>query len=234
MYAYLVVPETDSDELRPAVIWIHGGFGNGIGSTVWEEQDPKNDQSGSAFWKRGFITMYPALRGGSGNPGVQEQFLGEVDDVIAAGKYLAERPDVDPARIYLGGHSTGGTLVLLVAASTKMFRAVVAFGPVADIRSYGSYGLNFSLKDKAEWQYRSPIFWLRDIQCPTWVYEGEREPSNFDVLQEFKKVKTNQRILFFSEKGYDHFSILAPGTKKMADRIFMDSEWDPTFDTHPY
>ncbi len=36
---------------------------------------------------------------------------------------------MDPARIYLGGHSTGGTLVLLVAASTDRFRRVLLRTP---------------------------------------------------------------------------------------------------------
>ncbi len=40
---------------------------------------------------------------------------------------------VDPRRIYLGGHSTGGTLVMLVAASTDRFRAVFSFGPVDNV-----------------------------------------------------------------------------------------------------
>ncbi len=34
--------------------------------------------------------MYPALSGGSGNPGVQEAFLGEVDDVICALAFVVE------------------------------------------------------------------------------------------------------------------------------------------------
>ncbi len=34
--------------------------------------------------------MYPSLRGGNKNPGYIETFLGEVDDVIAAARYLAQ------------------------------------------------------------------------------------------------------------------------------------------------
>ena len=80
--------------------------------------------------------MYPSLRGGNNNPGHMESFFGEVDDVLAARALLAKLPYVDPERIYLGGHSTGGTLALLVAECSGAFRGVFAFGPV-----YGPPGL---------------------------------------------------------------------------------------------
>jgi dienelactone hydrolase len=80
--------------------------------------------------------MFPSLRGGNQNPGQKEGFLGEVDDVLAAADFLVREDYVDPARIYLGGHSTGGTPVMLVAESTPRFRAVLSFGPVNDVRGY--------------------------------------------------------------------------------------------------
>ena len=66
--------------------------------------------------------MFPGLRGTSGNPGTQESFLGEVDDVLAAADFLRKVDYVDPSRIYLGGHSTGGTLALLVAEAGASFQ----------------------------------------------------------------------------------------------------------------
>lgn len=49
-------------------------------------------------------------------------------------RHLAHQPYVDPNRIYLGGHSTGGTLALMTAEASDRFRAVFAFGPVSDVR----------------------------------------------------------------------------------------------------
>ena len=77
--------------------------------------------------------MFPSLRGGNDNPGKKEGFLGEVNDVLAASEFLSRQEYVDPDRIYLGGHSTGGTLALLVAASTDKYRAVFSFGPNDDV-----------------------------------------------------------------------------------------------------
>ena len=121
----------------------------------WEPAERSNDQSAAALRPSGLVLMVPALRGASGNPGTPECFLGEVDDILAARAHLAQRADVDPARIYLGGHSTGGTLVLLAAASTDQFRAVFALGPVADPRQYGSSGCLPDGKPAAEYVARA-------------------------------------------------------------------------------
>src|SRR5690606_3682486 len=98
---------------------------------------PSDDQSASAYREAGMLMMFPTLRGGNDNPGRREAFWGEVDDVLAALEAARRLPYVDPQRIYLGGHSTGATLALLVAASGASVNAVVALGPVADISGYG-------------------------------------------------------------------------------------------------
>ena len=70
--------------------------------------------------------------------GDREYFLlGEVDDVLAAIDFVRKRADVDPKRVYLGGHSTGATLALLVAASQPPVRAVFGVGPIDRIRMTG-------------------------------------------------------------------------------------------------
>ena len=83
----------------PAIVWIVGGFGFGIDQGLWETAPRDNDQTAAAFRKAGIAQMFPALRGASQNPGHHECFLGEVDDILAATDFLAQRPDVDPARI---------------------------------------------------------------------------------------------------------------------------------------
>ena len=67
--------------------------------------------------------------------------------MLAAADYLARQDYVDPKRIYLGGHSTGGTLVMLVAESTDRFRAVFSFGPADDVRGYGPSYLPFDTSE---------------------------------------------------------------------------------------
>jgi dipeptidyl aminopeptidase/acylaminoacyl peptidase len=116
MGAYLgKVP--DDGKLHPAMIWLTGGFGNTM-DNVWKEADAEDDQTAAVFRKAGLIMMYPAQRGGHMSPGNEECFYGEVDDIIAARDFLAHQKGVDSNRIYLGGHSSGGTKALLVAEST--------------------------------------------------------------------------------------------------------------------
>ncbi len=219
--AYLS-PRPHDGKKHPAIIWRFGGFENGIDETAWDPAPPDNDQSASAFRKAGILMMYPSLRGGNSNPGYKEGFFGEVDDVLAAADYLAKQDFVDPKRIYLGGHSTGGTLVLLTAECSSRFRAVFAFGPVADVRGYGTENLPFDISDKKEVILRAPLLWLHGIQDPTFVFEGT-EQGNLRSLQIMANASQNPTIHFYPVQGATHFTILAPATKIIAEKILHDT-----------
>ena len=79
--------------------------------------------------------MMPALRGENGLPGDFSGFYDETSDVLAAADVLRAQPGVDPERLYLAGHSVGGTLTLLAAMASPMFRAASAFSGSADART---------------------------------------------------------------------------------------------------
>jgi dipeptidyl aminopeptidase/acylaminoacyl peptidase len=166
--------------------------------------------------------MYPSLRGGNDNPGYKEGFYGEVDDIVAAADYLTRLPYVDPNRIYLGGHSTGGTLALLVSEFTDRFRAVFAFGPVADVRGYGSENLPIDLNDLEEVNLRAPIAWLPSIKSPTFVIEGDGD-GNADQLRLMSGASKNPAVRFHEVPGFDHFSVLAAVTPVIARKIVADT-----------
>ncbi len=205
---------------RPAIIWIFGGFDNGIGRTAWVPQPTANDQSARAFSEQGPVMMYPSFRGGNDNPGRVEGFMGEVDDVLAAADYLAEQDFVDPDRIYLGGHSTGGTMVLLTAASSDRFRACFAFGPVDDVSGYGN-DLPFMQLDPDELRLRNPIEWLHAIKRPVFAIEGER--GNAYSLTLMEQASRNPNLHFYVIPGTDHFGVLAPVTNLIARKVSQDN-----------
>lgn len=206
---------------HPMMIWIVGGWGNSIDEFPWSYAEWDNDQTGSAFWKAGVLTMYPSFRGGNGNPGYFEALFGEVDDIASAYEYAASLPYVDPERIYLGGHSTGGTRALLAAEYMDKFRSVFCFGAVDEIKYHNNSEFTFDLTSKKESYIRSPLFWLQDIKTPTFLIEGVG--GNSANLENMRKKSTNENISCYLVKDADHFSTLAPITELLAQKILKDT-----------
>jgi acetyl esterase/lipase len=220
--AYLS-PDPKDGKKHPAIVWITGGDCNSIDSAVWEMSGPENDQAASAYREAGIVMMFPSLRGGNDNPGIKEGFFGEVNDVLAASDFLAKQPYVDPKRIYLGGHSTGGTLALLAAASTDKYRAVFSFGPNGVVDGYLPDYLPFNTRNRREIELRSPALWLHSIRSRTFVFEGtEGIPTYRFALEDMKERSKNPLIGFYLINNGDHFNILAPINRKIADRILKD------------
>lgn len=218
--AYLT-PGPKDGKRHPAIVWITGGDCNTIGD-VWSPSPPANDQTAAAYRKAGVVMMFPSLRGGNQNPGVREGFLGEVDDVLAATDFLREQPHVDPDRIYLGGHSTGGTLALLVAASSDKYRAVFSFGPVGSPAGYGGSFVYCDPNDAREMELRSPERWVNTIKVPTFVMEGT-VGGNLAALREMAKASTNANVRYLPVKGANHFNVLAPVNNLIAARVLKDT-----------
>ena len=162
--------------------------------------------------------MFPTLRGGNDNPGFREGFYGEVDDVWAAFDFLVTQPFVDPRRIYLGGHSTGGTLVLLAAASSDRFRGVFAFGPAGVVTDHSPEYLPFDAKDPHEVDLRSPINFLNSIRPAAFVFEGINN-GNVAALLAMKRASTNSRMHFYPVRGADHVTVVGPVAKLIAGQI---------------
>jgi alpha/beta superfamily hydrolase len=180
------------------------------------------------FNQPGMVLMRPSLRGANDNPGRNDCFLGEVDDVIAAAEYLRGRPDVDSDRIYLGGHSTGATMALLVAASSSAFRAVFAFGPVADPRSYGDVSCVPEGTSEKEARLGSPIEFVHEIRTPTFLIEGEK--GNAGPCRGLVEASDDAPLTFLEIPDGDHYDVIAPGSEVVADAILKDTGPTPNLD----
>lgn len=220
-----ITPDPRDGKKHPAIVWLTGGDSSTL-DDFWTEGPEDNDQSAQAFRKAGVVMLFPTLRGGNGNTRPQEFFLGEVDDVLAAAEHLARQPWVDAQQVYLGGHSTGGTLALLAAESSDRFAGVFAFGAVARPEDYGPslVPAGFDRLDPQERRVRSPIFWLRDLSRPTYLVEGERGNSR-DLQELCARPSPAQHCLLVP--GHSHFSVLAPATRVIAARVAMAAEGIP-------
>lgn len=155
---------------RPAVLFLHGGFA--FGEDDWEMTKPFRDA--------GFVVMTPIFRGENGQPGSYTMFYDEVDDVVAAAESLAKLPYVDDKRIYVAGHSAGGTLSLLAALTSNRFKGAASFSGSPDQVAFikGQEQLApFDRNDIREFQMRSPVAYATSFKCPARLYYGSGEPE---------------------------------------------------------
>ena len=158
--------------LRPAVVFCHGGFW--FSNDDWDVLAP--------FVKAGFVVLAPRVRGENGNPGNFEYYYGEVDDVIAAGRYLAGLKGVDPKRVFVSGHSAGGDLAVLAAMMDSPFAMSAPVGAVLDmqqavrLRDPGHRALVvFDFHDKHEVAERNPMMFTPSLRIPLRLFHGNQD-----------------------------------------------------------
>lgn len=205
--AWLLDKPADNDK-HPAVVFAHGGFS--FGGSDWEYvQD---------FIDHGFILMMPMLRGENGNPGNFEYFYGEVDDLLNAADYLANVSYVDRTRLFLCGHSVGGTLSILASMMPSRYRAMASFGGMPtteDLIRNGGYPNPFDSTNRKEFELRSAIYYPDSIIKPLFLYVGDQgEGSLLEFSDYFAK---NERSIgkpceFRVVKG-DHWTSVAESVR---------------------
>ena len=163
----------DASHKLPAVLFLHGGFEFTAGD--WEQSKPYRDA--------GFVVLTPMLRGENGQPGAFSYFYDEVDDVLAAAEYLRKQPYVDAQRVFLAGHSVGGTLTLLSALASSRFRAAASFSGAPFWPEFSeSSSLPFDRRDRREIQLRSPIAFASSFKSPLRMYYGTAEAGFFALM----------------------------------------------------
>lgn len=200
--AWLGMP-TAKVRRAPVVIFLHGGFGFG----------QEDFDMAAPFRASGFAVATPILRGENGQAGSFSLFYNEVDDVIALADYLRRQPDIDATRIYLAGHSAGGTLALLTAMTDRRFRAVASFSASPDQALFTRYGIRprdipFDASDPREIQMRSPLSYATSLKVPTRLYYG--------VEEGFFKLSTERLAEIATRAGRDVIAQALPGSHMSA------------------
>jgi dipeptidyl aminopeptidase/acylaminoacyl peptidase len=169
--AWLNQPGTGAKKY-PAVLFLHGGHSFSVGD--WEMSQPYRDA--------GFIVMSPLMRGENGQPGTFSMYYDEIMDVVAAAEYLRRLPYVDPSRIFVAGHSVGGTMTMLSALAYKRFRAAASLSGSPDQVIYVKYAPGaknrapFDIANMRELEMRSPLAYAAYFKCPLRIYYGSQEP----------------------------------------------------------
>jgi dipeptidyl aminopeptidase/acylaminoacyl peptidase len=123
----------------------------------------------------------------------------DVDDCIAAARYLVERGSVDPARMAIRGGSAGGfTTLAALTFRPDVFAAGISFYGIADLELIHQDGHKFESRyDEgmiAPWpegrpvfRERSPIHALDRIGVPMLIFQGRDDrvvpPSQVEAME---------------------------------------------------
>jgi dipeptidyl aminopeptidase/acylaminoacyl peptidase len=123
-----------ADELPPLIVSVHGGPTAHVSNAL--------DLHAQYFISRG-IAVVDLNYGGSTGYGreYRDRLRGrwgeiDVEDSAAAVRYLAERGDIDPARVEISGGSAGGYTTLLALAVRDEFAAGASYYGVADLVTF--------------------------------------------------------------------------------------------------
>jgi dipeptidyl aminopeptidase/acylaminoacyl peptidase len=164
--AWISVP--DRAGRSPAILFMHGG--NVLGAGHWDLVGP--------YRAAGYVAMMPTLRGENGQAGIYSGFYDETADVLAAAEALRAHPNVDRDRMFIAGHSIGGTQTLLATLSSSLFRGAAAFSGAPDAYSFFARFpemICFDTSDPREFQMRSALSYATSFKCPVRIWHGEEE-----------------------------------------------------------
>jgi acetyl esterase/lipase len=222
LVAYISNPPKDHKKY-PILIWARGGHG-GIGRWLWEK-----DYIFDIAMKKGILVMAPSWRQDNNNPGRFSLFLGEIDDAISAIEYVKSLEYVDQNRIYMAGHSTGGTMSLLTPLASSDIRASFSIGGVADMSintANGRYGREpYDYRKDDENYIRSATNFVHDIKNPIFYFEGSEIESYIKMSQTMQKKAREIKAPFYaySIEGSDHSRHVTPLIELITDKIVQDT-----------
>jgi dipeptidyl-peptidase-4 len=185
-------------ERRPAIIFVHGGPSRQM-LLGYHYMDFYHTAYAVNEWlaSQGYVVMSVNYRTGIGygksfRTAPKSGWLGnnEYKDVVAAGKYLQGRPDVDPSRVGIWGLSYGGVLTSqALARNSDMFAAGV---DMAGVHLWGN------TLDSAEVSYQSSTIAAIDgWKSPVLIWQGD-DDRNVPFAQTIGLVELlRQRNVYF-------------------------------------
>jgi len=238
----------------PAVVWCHGGPALAV-DLGWQRHP-------AWLASAGFAVAVPAFRGSTalGVPFMEagyEENLGvaDVEDVLAAGRYLASRAEVDSSRIGVAGRSWGGYLTLRALTNPKsdgLFRCGWAAAAIADwevqqaeteVRCYdfqllGGFLPEETIRERA--RDRSPIHDLKRLTGPVLVTHGRDDKDvpfkQIDRFVEHARRNGLENVLHEFYEGEGHANrkpenILAESSRALQFLRAHLCSWD--FESNP-
>ena len=189
-------------ERPPLLVMVHGGPTSAARRQL---------QLGIAYWtSRGIAVVDVDYRGSTGYGRRYRRALdgawgvADVEDCVAAAKFLADRGDVDPDRLMIRGGSAGGFTVLASLALHDVFAAGASRYGIADLEALAADTHKFESRylDRLVGPYpeaqdtyraRSPINHLDGFDAPMIVLQGDEDeivpPAQSEMIVEALRAK---------------------------------------------
>ena len=200
-------------ELPPLIVTVHGGPTSQAGGVL--------SLGKQFFTSRGFAMVDVDYRGSSGYGRAYMRLLDgkwgvyDIDDVVAAARYLTDRGEVDGQRMATIGGSAGGYTTLAALAFRDVFAAGASYFGVADLGALARDTHKFESRyldrlvapypaGEEVYRARSALFHADQITRPLLVLQGE-DDKVVPVAQ------AEQMVAALRDRNVPHAYIAFPG-----------------------
>ncbi|MFM1854356.1 MAG: hypothetical protein RL164_1674 [Bacteroidota bacterium] len=184
--ASLILPQNyNPNNKYPVFVNVYGGPGHNEVLDAWDGNDYFFHQ---LLAQNGYMVLSidprgTQFRGAAFKKSTYLQ-LGklEIEDVLAATKVFAERPDVDPKRLGIMGWSYGGFMSsLAMTKGNGLFKVGIAVAPVTNWRYYDNIYTERFLRTPQEnakgYDENSPINFVKDLQGKYFLIHGSADDN---------------------------------------------------------
>ena len=200
----------------PLVAFVHGG--------PTAQAVPDYSPSVQFWTNRGFAVVDVNYGGSSGFGRASRQRLNgswgvvDVEDVVAAVRFLAGRGDIDPSRTAISGGSAGGYTVLVALSTSDVFHAGADYYGVSDMSALARDTHKFESRyldsligplpqAQAIYDSRSPLNHLDGFRVPLIVFQGADDPvvppnQSERIVDALRKRHAPVAYLLFAREGH--------------------------------
>ncbi|MEQ1677101.1 MAG: prolyl oligopeptidase family serine peptidase [Chitinophagaceae bacterium] len=210
----------DPRKKYPMIVYFYEKLSDGLHS--YKEPAPIRSAVNVPFFvSRGYIIFMPDIEYKTGYPG-----KGAYDYIVSGARALVKKGWVDSTNMALQGHSWGGYQAAQVATMTKLFKAVWAGAPVANMTSaYG--GIRWESGVSRQFQYErtqsriggtlwdklplylenSPLFHLNKVTAPMVIMANDADGAVpwYQGIELFTGLRRlGKKVWMFNYNGQGH------------------------------